>query len=398
MTTTLDVVSVALLLMAAGSLGATFTFQWAVRAKLRQPRPSRSFRPAISVLKPLCGVDDGLYENLVSFARQQYPDYELVFAIADPDDPALAVVQRLRAEFPDLAIRLVVHDEHDPLANPKVVSLLHALRVARYDYVLVSDSNVRAAPDYLENLGAEMADPAVGLVSNLIVATGGESLAARCETLHLNTFVLGGVCIGDVSDRPCVVGKSMLMRRGELAALGGFESLRDVLAEDYLLGQRYHAAGYRVILSCHPVVTEIRQLSVSRFLARHLRWAQLRRWCAFGPFCSEPLLYATPWLAAPLMVQESFDSSSWAAIAALLLRIGNDGVLARRATGRWPSVGTLSMVPIKDILMLGVWMTALWRRDVQWRGNNLRIGAGTRLRPVRAQAGGLRAGRAAHAA
>jgi len=206
-----------MLLMAAGSLGATFTFQWAVRAKLRRARPSRAFRPAISVLKPLCGVDEGLYENLVSFARQNYSAYELVFAVADPDDPALAVVQRLRVEFPDLAIRLVVHNEHDPLANPKVVSLLHAMRVARYDYVLVSDSNVRAAPDYLESLGAEMADPAVGLVSNLIVASGGENLAARCENLHLNTFVLGGVCIADVSDRPCVVGKSMLMRRGELA-------------------------------------------------------------------------------------------------------------------------------------------------------------------------------------
>ena len=392
---TLDTLSVAMLLMAAGSLGATLTLQWAVRTKLKRRYQRRAFQPAISILKPLCGVDEGLYENLVSFARQKYPCFELVFGIADVKDAALAVVHRLRAEFPEVAIRLVVHGETDPVANPKVISLLHAMRAARHEYVLVSDSNVRVSEDYLQTIGGEMADSDVGLVSNVIVASGEQSLGARCENLHLNTFVLGGVCIADVSDRPCVVGKSMLMRRSELAALGGFESMRDVLAEDYLLGQRYHEAGYRVVLSSHPVETEIRQLSFSRFVARHLRWAQLRRWCAIGPFCGEPLLYSTPWIAAPLLVQETFSASSWAYVVALVMRIGSDGMLARRVTGRWPSAAALALIPVKDTVLLGVWMVAFCRRNVQWRGHQLRIGPGTRLTPLRAN--GLR-GRAVEAA
>jgi ceramide glucosyltransferase len=393
---TLDALSAALLLMAAGSLGATFTLQWAVRTRLKLRARRRNYCPPISVLKPLCGVDEGLYENLVSFARQRYPEFELVFCIADPRDPALAVVQRLRVAYPDLAVRLVVHGEVDPIANPKVVSLVHSMRVARYEHVLVSDSNVTVAPDYLETIGAEMADPGVGLVSNVIIAGGGTSLGAHCENLHLNTFVFGGVCIADLSGVPCVVGKSMLMRRTELAMLGGFESLRDVLAEDYLLGQRYHDAGFRVVLSCHPILTENKQLSFTRFLARHMRWAQLRRWCALGPFCSEPLLYATPWLTAPLLVQESLSPSGWAYAAAVLMRIGSDGMLARSVTGRWPSFGALALIPVKDTLLLGVWMLAFCRRNVQWRGNQLRIGRGTRL-IARGQTGDLR-DREAHAA
>jgi ceramide glucosyltransferase len=257
---------------------------------------------------------------------------------------------------------------------------MHAMRIARHELVLVSDSNVTVAPDYLQQIGHEMADPKVGLVSNVILASGGKSIGAQCENLHLNTFVLGGVCIADLGNVPVVIGKSMLMRRAELSRLGGFESLRDVLAEDYLLGQRYHEAGYRVVLSCHPVRTENKQLTFTRFLARHMRWAQLRRWCALGPYFSEPLLYPTPWLTAPLLVQDSLSSSSWACAAvALVLRIGSDGILARSVTGRWPSLAALALVPVKDTLLLGVWLIAFCRRNVQWRGHQLRIGPGTRL-------------------
>lgn len=398
MKTTLDALSVALLLMAAGSLGATLTLQWAARNKLKKRVLRREYHPAISVLKPLCGVDEGLYENLVTFAKQRYPKFEIVFCIADPHDPALAIVQRLRAEYPEAPLRLVVHGESDPVANPKVISLLHAMRVARYDHVLVSDSNVCVSPDYLAHLGAEMGDPEVGLVSSMIVAGGERSLGARCENLHMNTFVLGGVCIADAGDRPCVIGKSMLMRRSELATLGGFESLRHVLAEDYLLGLRYRDAGYRVVVSGHPVRTQNRQLSFSRFLSRHMRWAQLRRWCALGPFCSEPLLYATPWLTAPLLVQESLTPSGLACgAAAVMLRIGSDGALARKVTGRWPSLATLALIPVKDTVLLGVWMVALCRRNVSWRGHSLRIGPGTRLSLARGPNDGL-GDRPAHAA
>jgi ceramide glucosyltransferase len=381
MKTSLDVIDLTLVAIAAGSLGATFVLHWAMYKKLQSAKACGSdFSPAISVLKPLCGVDEGLYENLLSFVQQRYPEFELLFSVADPRDPALAVVQRLRREYPDAPLRVIVHGEHELIANPKVISLVHMARAARHDYLLVSDSNVRAAPDYLAAIAAEMHDPNVGLVSNLIVGSGEESIGAQCENLHLNTFVLGGVCMADMADRPCVVGKSMLMRRDELARLGGFDGMRYVLAEDFLLGQRYHDAGYRVVLSQHAVATYNRKLPVRRFLARHLRWAQLRRSCALGPFLSEALLYATPWLVAPLLVIET-DERWLPCTVALLARVTSDGLMARSVTGRWPSATALALVPLKDTLLMGIWTLALFYRSVAWRGHALRIGPGSRLLP-----------------
>ena len=278
MRTSFDALDWALALLFACALGSCLFINWVVTRKRRSNERQRqqTHQPPISILKPLCGFDEGLYENLVSFAEQRYPDFELIFAVADPRDAALQAVERLRREYPGVPTRVLAHGEDDPAANPKVISLQHMLRVARHELVLVSDSNVRVRPDYLSAIAAEMDDPSVGLVSNVIVGAGDKSLGAGCENLHLNTFVAGGVCVGDITDRPVVVGKSMLMRRDQLLSLGGFDALRYILAEDYVLGQRYHESGYRVVLSMHPIVTYNRRMGMLRFLSRHLRWAQLR--------------------------------------------------------------------------------------------------------------------------
>lgn len=368
-----------LALLFAGSLSSGFVLHWALYVRRRAWHREPRHRPAISVLKPLCGVDEGLYENLLSFVQQRYPEYELVIGIQDPSDPAIALVEQLQAAYPEVPLRLLVHGEDDPSANPKVVSLLHMARVARYEHWLISDSNVRVDPDYLSSVAAEMEDPNVGLVSSIIIGAGGVSLGAACENLHLNTFVMGGVCVADLADHPCVVGKSMLMRRHELSKLGGLESMRSVLAEDYQLGQLYHAAGYRVALSKAPVATYNQHLTVRRFLARHLRWAQLRRTCALGPFLSEPLLYTSPFLLAPLLLSDAH----WFYLSAvgLCARVGSDALLARRASGHWPTFSALAFLPAKDTLLLGAWSMALVRRSVTWRGHSLRIGPGSRLVP-----------------
>jgi ceramide glucosyltransferase len=172
----------------------------------------------------------------------------------------------------------------------------------------------------------------------------------------------------------------MLMRRDQLQSLGGFEALRDILAEDYVLGQRYHDSGYRVVLSKHPIVTYNRCMHMRRFLSRHLRWAQLRRTCALGPFMMEPLLYASPFLAAPLLRAETEACYQTCALG-LTLRIMIDAACAKRVSGRWPTWSALLFLPVKDTLMLGVWSVALVSRRVHWRGHSLRIGTGSRLMP-----------------
>ena len=167
----------ALALIMLSSLGSGFVLCWAYRLKRRKLHAyTAADRPPISVLKPLCGLDEGLYDNLISFLEQDYPAFELVLGVADPRDPVLGLVERLRRAHPHAPLRLVVHGEDDPGANPKVVSLIHMLRHASHELILVSDSNVRAQPGYLRAVAAEMDDPRVGLVSNLIVGTGDASL------------------------------------------------------------------------------------------------------------------------------------------------------------------------------------------------------------------------------
>jgi len=246
-----------LVLLAAASVLATAATHACVHWTLRRRGRARSrYAPAISILKPLKGADEGLHRNLSSLAAQQYPGrFEIVLGAADADDPALAVAQRVRAEFPHVDIR-IVPGRSGPGLNPKVANLEALSRAARYSHWLVSDSNVRVGPSYLRETAAELDDPRVGLVSNVLVGVGERSFGAAMENLHLGTFVASAVCGADVlAGHPCVVGKSMLMSRDALACVGGWASVRDVLGEDYLLGTAFKRAGYRVALSSHVITT-----------------------------------------------------------------------------------------------------------------------------------------------
>jgi ceramide glucosyltransferase len=339
----------------------------------------RSF-PPVSILKPLKGLDDGLFDNLESFCTLDYPQYELIFALQNQNDPAYKVVKKIKEKYPLKDITIVVEYCNEGL-NPKVNNLIPAYKRAKYDLILISDSNVRAEKDYLASITVHMEDPAVGLVSNMIRGVSGRSLGAFMENLHLNSFIVGSVCFLDkYLKMPCVVGKSMLMRKAELEAIGGFRSVKDFLAEDYIIGQRIHALGKRIVLSGHLISNVNEYWGLKRFINRHTRWGKLRWQIGGAKYLSELAGNAVFMSFMPMVMMPVSGASLLLAATVSCLKIGHDLYISHKLRADMnPLLYLLS--PVKDLIIGLVWFVPILSNTVAWRGNRYIIGKDSMLSP-----------------
>jgi ceramide glucosyltransferase len=237
-------------------------------------------------------------------------------------------------------------------------------------------------------MAAEMADSRVGLVTAVLAGRGEQTAASILENLQLNSFIAAGVCSADVLTRhKCVIGKNMLLRQSDLQKLGGWRSVRHILAEDYVLGRRFEDAGYLVRTAPYVVDTINETWTLKRFANRHLRWAQMRRRLVPFHFILEPLLNPVVWSALVIagvglgLAPEGVSGRLLIALAlvAVGLKMVADGALAERLRGERLPLLSLLWVPAKDLLAGGIWLVGAFRRRVWWRGNVMWIGPGTRL-------------------
>lgn len=374
-----------LLLIAAATVAVSTTLASSIALVLMTRRARRKllpdFTPPVTIFKPLKGLDEGLEANLRSFFQLDYPTYQLLFCVAGADDPAIEVVKALMAEFPDHDAELIIGCSAFGL-NPKVESLAMMERSRRHDLILISDSNVRVRPEYLRETTCYLSEPGVGLVTNIFTGVGEDSFGASLENLQLNGFVAGNVALGNGLGLTCVVGKSMLIPAHVLEAIGGFASVRNLLAEDQAIGLKVRRAGYSIRLSHHVIENVNTSRSLRWFLNRHSRWFKIRRQMAGPLFVIEPLSN----LSTIALVWAFSDDSgiAWGGLLALIgLGVARDAWQSKLLRGHAPSLKTLALSPIKDLFLMPIWFDALINPRVIWRGNRLIVSRYTRLRLAR---------------
>jgi ceramide glucosyltransferase len=328
------------------------------------PSEAASAPVPVSILKAVHGRDPRFYDAIRSHARQDYPEFEILFGVGDPDDPALEDLARLQREFPSIHIEIAVVSSQAP--NAKVGVLAELARRARHPLLLVNDSDIQVEPGYLRAVTAPLAHPAVGLVTCLYRARA-DSWASRCEALGIATEFTPSVLVARLlGQAEFALGSTMVFRAETLRAVGGFEAIADFLADDYQLGRRISAAGGRIVFAPVVVETDLGAESWRQTWRHQVRWARTIRVSRPGGYFGYAVTHATVWAAVACAAGQW-----WCAAAALALRL-TAGALAgavlqdRYRTGFW-------LMPLRDLFGFAVWIAGATGNTVHWRDRNLKL-------------------------
>ncbi len=366
------------LLIAASAIGCAYLWyaSHAVANFSRRVAARGERRRPVSVLKPLRGEDAMLADNLRSFCRQDYPEFQIVCGVADAADPAAAVVRRVIAEFPERDIALVV-DARRSGANLKVANLANMLPSARHGLLVMADSDMRVRPDYLATVTAPLADPRIGLVTCLYRGLSQGGLWSDLACLHINHgFLAWAVVAEGLGLGAGCFGATIALRRATLDAAGGLAALADCLADDHVLGRNVRRLGLTVELSPYLVDDIVAEASFTAVFHHELRWARTIRVVAPGGFAAAVVTYPV----ALAVLAAASGAQPHAAPAMLIVAFLCRWLTARRldrALRLKPA--PVWLLPVRDALSFAVFIASFLGRGVAWRDQNFRIGVNGRL-------------------
>jgi ceramide glucosyltransferase len=342
-------------------------------------KTASDYAPPVTIIKPVKGMDAESYENFSSFCLQDYPLFQIIFAAASQTDPVIPVIEKLRADFPALDINLVVDDRiYGP--NYKVCNLINAWPQAKYDIIIVCDSDIRVGKQYLKAVSASFADPGVGLVTSLYRSPGIHGAASALEAMGFTAEMVPNVMVAlKLEGLSFALGASMAVRREALEKIGGFPALVDYLADDYQLGNKVHLAGWRLTLSDYFVDSVMHQESISTVLSRQLRWARTMR-------VSRPAGYFASGLTQPFpaaLLAMIVSGWTFAGFASLLLLYATHCLTALLFSRHYLRDGVfprwLWLLPLRDLFAFVTWGAAFTGQRVRWRGHLFRLLPGGRI-------------------
>jgi len=325
--------------------------------------------PPISVLKPVRGRDPRFYEAILSHASQDYPEFELLFGFTDPHDPAIADVERLRREFPARRIEIVMVETG--ALNAKVGVLAELAGRARYEILLVNDSDILVGPGYFQKVVAPLGDPAVGLVTCLYRAHS-ESWASHCEALGIATEFAPSVMVARLlGQAEFALGSTMAFRADALRRIGGFASIAKYVADDYQLGLHIRRLGYRIAFAPVVVETNLGAASWAHTWRHQVRWSRTIRLSRPGGYYGYLITHATLWALVALAA-----GVWWAGAAALAIRLIAGMVVAAFILQDRRAVARFWLMPLRDLFGFAVWVAGAFGKRVDWRDRSLVLGPG----------------------
>jgi ceramide glucosyltransferase len=365
------ILTTALAVLLTGSLVYCVLIVVATRGFLSTTPPAPGTKPPISVLKPLCGHDDGLEENLRSFMVQDYPEYEVLFGVHRADDPAVAVAEKIISEFSGrISARLVITGE-PPIPNAKAFSLNRMVREANYDVLVMSDSDVRVTPTLLSHLAQELQDGHVGLISCPYRAVPGKSLWSRLEAIGMNTELLGGVMVARmIEGMRFALGCTVAVRRSVLEDMGGFSYLQEFLAEDFVIGQRAAELGHGVLFSSYVIEHRIGSQDMMPNLGHRMRWARSTR-------RSRPLGYWGQIFTYPLplaLLLCAVYPAIWPVLFLTIILRGAAALATARNIVHDPiTQKQWWLLPVQDVIGFFVWISGFMGDKIVWRNRKCTV-------------------------
>ncbi|HKX27740.1 MAG TPA: bacteriohopanetetrol glucosamine biosynthesis glycosyltransferase HpnI [Blastocatellia bacterium] len=337
--------------------------------------------PPMSLLKPLCGSEPDLESCLESFFIQDYPDYEIIFAVNDDRDPAVTVVERLRRAYPGIHTTLIYTGE-STYANPKVYLLEKMAEAARHPILVITDSDASVASDYLRAMAREFELPQVGAVTNLYRGLGSRDLWSKLEALGMTTEFMAGVVVAEwIEGMKFTLGPSMAIRTECLRAIGGFSKMKDYLADDFVLGNWADAAGWRVVLSTHPINHHVWTGGFIPTFRHRLRWNRSTRFSRPAGYIGQGFTYGLVWAGLLCL----FSLELWSlelAFLSLTLRCWLARQLGVCVSDEQTVWRRLWLVPLQDAISFVSWLGGFSGREIAWRNARYWLLPGGRLVPL----------------
>ena len=342
--------------------------------------PDDALLPPVSVLKPVHGLEARLEENIESFFRQDYPDYEILFAANKADDAALDVVREVCARYPHIRSRVLVTGT--PWPNPVVYSFHCLAEAAAYDILVTADSDVEVGPRYLREIVPPLLDPQVGMVTCVYRGKNVGGFFSGLTAIGMSVEMTAGVLVANLLEgMKFGLGPTTVVRKDSLAGIGGYTALKDYIAYDFAIGNLMAKAGYRVVLSAHVIDHVVNQKSFRRMWQNQLRWAQTTRYSRPKGHFGSGLIFAMPYGIVGLVAAGLLGhwGVGFLVLGAAVLNRLAEAWLVGWTVVRDPQVRRAPwLYPLRDLLGFLVWFASYLNLRYVWRDSRFEL-KGTRI-------------------